>query len=91
VHVGTESPTTNVEWKVVLSWSLGSGPWQGPYDLTTAMNAGSASQIIHAEFTDQTKQGLKLRLAVAVKNVTSQPGAIESAIVTAAAACRFKT
>lgn len=91
VHAGTESTTANVEWKVVVFWSLDGSPWEGPYNLTTVMNAGSAGQVIHAEFTDKTKLGLKLRLAVAVKNVTGQSGALESAIVTAAAACRFRT
>lgn len=88
LHTSTESGTLNVEWKVVLYWSVDGRKWKGPFDLTSVMDE-SSDQLIHGEFTDKSKLGLKLRVALAVKNASGQSGSVESAIITAAAACRF--
>lgn len=83
----TESRTAQHGYKVVFYWTLDGRQWNGPVDLCASIT--SSGDVIHTEFTDATKLGIKLRLAISVVN--SSGTNVERAVSSAWAVLRYKS
>lgn len=83
----TEGRTAQHEWKVVLFYSLDGKLWSLPVDLVGAISANG--DLVHNAFTDTTKFGLHIRLALAVRSASGSN--LDSAIVSAVAFLRRVT
>ena len=86
-HTKLESKTTNFRWKAVLYTSIDGINWSAPpADLFAYSTA--ASYVIQGDFTDKSKLGLFIRVALVCSPATGS--AIESGVVTLALAFEFR-
>ncbi len=86
-HTLLEQKTANFQWRVVLYWSIDGITWSTATGLFA--NSAAAGQVIHPDFNDKTKLGLRIRLGLACSPATGQ--AREQGVVTVALAFDFRT
>ena len=83
----TENRTAQHNYKIVFWWSLDGRQWSAsPVDLCTTISG--SGDVIHTEFTDATKLGIQIRLAIEVVNGSG--GNVERAVSSAWLVLRFK-
>ncbi|MBM4366067.1 MAG: hypothetical protein FJ102_07615 [Deltaproteobacteria bacterium] len=87
-HTKLESKTANFRWKAVLYTSIDGIEWTSTPENLFAYSTAT-SYVIQPDFTDKSKLGLFIRVALVCSPATGS--AIESGVVTLALAFEFRS